>query len=123
MGTKSPAARRRPAIAFNLPAANFLVEKRSMRVRVFITCLACAVILGGMARLPADQPAKGEAASEDKTWAFRPVKRPNVPAVRDRDWVRPPLDAFILAKLEKKSIKPAPMADRRTLLRRVYLDL
>jgi hypothetical protein len=94
-----------------------------MRVRLFITCLASAAILSGVARLPADQPAKRAAASDDKAWAFQPVKRPAVPAVRDRDWVRTPVDAFILAKLEQKGIRPAPGADRRTLLRRVYLDL
>jgi hypothetical protein len=95
-----------------------------MRARLLITCLATAALLGGMARLPANQPAKRQAAdSDDKRWAFQPVKRPAVPMVRDRDWVRTPVDAFILAKLEQKGIKPAPAADRRTLLRRVYLDL
>jgi hypothetical protein len=56
-------------------------------------------------------------------WAFRPVARPAVPAVRDRSGVRTPIDAFVLARLEKAGLKPAPPADRRTLLRRVTLDL
>src|SRR5436853_4388868 len=56
-------------------------------------------------------------------WAFQPVRRPAVPAARDAGWVRTPVDAFILARLEQKGLKPAPVADRRTLLRRVYLDL
>jgi hypothetical protein len=46
-----------------------------------------------------------------------------VPDVRDRSWVRTPLDAFVLARLEAAQLRPAPPADRRTLLRRVYLDL
>jgi hypothetical protein len=70
-----------------------------------------------------EKAAKPAKASESDHWAFRPVKRPAVPSVRDRSWVRNPIDAFILAELEKKKITPAPAADRRTLLRRVYLDL
>jgi hypothetical protein len=46
-----------------------------------------------------------------------------VPAVRDRAWVCTPIDAFVLAPLEQRGLKPAAAADRRTLLRRVYLDL
>jgi Protein of unknown function (DUF1549)/Protein of unknown function (DUF1553) len=62
-------------------------------------------------------------AKEEKHWAFQPVTRPAVPSVSDRSWVRTPIDAFILSRLEKVRLKPAPPADRRTLLRRVYLDL
>jgi hypothetical protein len=68
-------------------------------------------------------PANDAKPAEAKHWAFVPVQRPGVPAVRDRDWVRNPIDAFVLAQLEKKRIAPALPADRRTLLRRVYLDL
>jgi hypothetical protein len=66
------------------------------------------------------------AANADKArdhWSFQPPRRPAVPAVRDRAWVRSPLDAFVLARLEAAGLRPAPAADRRTLLRRVYLDL
>ena len=56
-------------------------------------------------------------------WAYKPVKRPEPPNVRDRAWVRNPIDAFILAKLEEKGLKPAPPADRIALIRRVYYDL
>ncbi|MCS6776503.1 MAG: hypothetical protein NZ557_08185, partial [Chthonomonadaceae bacterium] len=48
-------------------------------------------------------------------WAFRPVRRPAVPRVRNRSWVRSPIDAFFLARLEAKGLGPAPEADRRTL--------
>ena len=56
-------------------------------------------------------------------WSFRPVRRPATPDVRDESWVRNPIDRFILARLEPKKIAPAPEADRRTLVRRLSLDL
>jgi hypothetical protein len=56
-------------------------------------------------------------------WSFqRPVKAA-VPAVRNRDQLRTPIDAFILAKIEEKGWQLQPEADRVTLIRRAYLDL
>ncbi len=46
-----------------------------------------------------------------------------MPAVQNTRWVRNPIDAFVLARLEKENIAPSPEADRRTLVRRLYLDL
>jgi len=56
-------------------------------------------------------------------WAFRRVQSPAVPFVKDSSWVRNPIDSFVLAKLEAKSWTPSPAAERRALLRRVYLDV
>ena len=56
-------------------------------------------------------------------WAFRPVARPGVPQVKRTDWVRNPVDAFVLARLEREGMEPSPEADRRTLVRRLHLDL
>src|SRR5204863_3235888 len=56
-------------------------------------------------------------------WAFQPVAKPAVPSVQNRAWVRTPIDAFVLAKLEGKKLKPNPPADKTTLLRRAYFDL
>ena len=56
-------------------------------------------------------------------WAFRPVSSPALPRVRTAGWVRNPVDAFVLAKLEQKGLRPSPEADRRTLIRRVTYDL
>jgi mono/diheme cytochrome c family protein len=53
-------------------------------------------------------------------WSFRPVVRPPIPAVKDRAWVRNPVDAFVLAGLEEKGLAPAAPATRTTLLRRVH---
>ena len=56
-------------------------------------------------------------------WSFIPPKRPELPKVSNPAWVRNPIDAFTLAKLDAAKLKPAPEADRRTLARRLSLDL
>jgi hypothetical protein len=56
-------------------------------------------------------------------WSLIPPQRPPVPAVRNASWVRNPIDAFILARLEAAGLEPAEEADRRTLARRASLDL
>src|SRR5262245_25213380 len=64
-----------------------------------------------------------EGARWNEHWAFVAPKRPEIPKVANAAWVRAPIDAFILARLEKEGLKPSPEADKPTLLRRVYLDL
>jgi hypothetical protein len=61
--------------------------------------------------------------ADRKHWSFQPVKLPTIPAVKDRAWVRNPIDAFVLAKLEERGWKPAKPAEPRAILRRLYLDL
>src|SRR6185503_12220111 len=56
-------------------------------------------------------------------WAFRPPADPPIPAVRDAAWARGGIDRFILAGLEAKKLRPAALADPRTLIRRVTFDL
>jgi len=56
-------------------------------------------------------------------WTWKPPVRPSLPAVRQADWVRTPIDRFILARLEAEGLRPSPEADRTTLLRRLHLDL
>jgi cytochrome c553 len=56
-------------------------------------------------------------------WAYQPVQDPPVPDVKDKAWVRTPVDNFILAKLEAENIKPSHPAPRATLIRRAYYDL
>jgi Protein of unknown function (DUF1549) len=72
------------------------------------------------AKGPADE--KPEADPKDH-WAFRPPVRPAVPHVKDAARVRNPIDAFLAAEWEQHSLTPQPAADKRILLRRVYLDL
>lgn len=64
-----------------------------------------------------------QGAKWEKHWAFIPVKRPALPEVKQKDWPRNGIDHFILARLEKEGLSPAPEADRVTLIRRVTLDL
>ncbi len=70
-----------------------------------------------------DESAKSIADVRRSHWSFQPVHKPAVPAVKNADRVKTPVDAFVLARLEAKGIAPAPIADRRTLIRRVTLDL
>ncbi len=56
-------------------------------------------------------------------WSFQPVRAVEVPDVRDPTWARNAIDRFILNQLDEHAITPAPEADRRTLLRRLCLDL
>jgi mono/diheme cytochrome c family protein len=61
--------------------------------------------------------------SERDHWAFKPVSKSPVPEVKNQNWVTTPVDAFILAKLEENGLKPSPVADKRTLIRRATFDL
>lgn len=64
-----------------------------------------------------------EGAEWQKHWSFIPPKRPPLPEVALKDWPKNPIDYFILERLEEEGLKPAPEADKRTLIRRVTLDL
>jgi mono/diheme cytochrome c family protein len=56
-------------------------------------------------------------------WAFIAPVRPALPTIKNKAWVRNPIDHFILAKLERENLTPSPEADKITLLRRLSLDL
>ncbi len=56
-------------------------------------------------------------------WSFKPIHKPVTPKVKNTAWVKSAIDSFILSKLEAKRLKPAPPADRRSLIRRAYFDL
>ena len=56
-------------------------------------------------------------------WSFQTVRKPAPPAVKNASWVKTPVDAFVLARLASQGLSPAPAADRRTLLRRLSIDL
>jgi mono/diheme cytochrome c family protein len=64
-----------------------------------------------------------EGAAWGDHWAFVSPKRPPVPDVSRKGWVRNPIDAFVMARLEAEGLEPSPPADDATLLRRLALDL
>ena len=95
----------------------------------WLVVLLTAIV--GNSAIADEESAEGDLAAYDalvkpddrEHWSYLPVKKPPVPKVTRADWVRNPIDAFILAKLEKQGWKPAAPAKRRELLRRVYLDV
>ncbi|WP_230776733.1 PSD1 and planctomycete cytochrome C domain-containing protein [Roseiconus lacunae] len=76
---------------------------------------------------PPPQTVAGNQTSDpdaiESFWSFQPIRSVPLPGVKDSDWVKTPIDRFVLAKLEANRLQPAPAADRRTLIRRVYHDL
>ncbi len=79
-------------------------------------------------RLPADQVKLirdwiNQGAEWGTHWAFKTPERPPVPEVKNKAWVKNPIDAFVLKTLESEKLAPAPPADKNTLLRRLSLDL
>ncbi len=69
----------------------------------------------------ATSDAKASRASRQH-WAYQRVQSPTEPNVKQKDWVRTPIDSFILAKLEAKDLPPSTDADRATFIRRATLD-
>jgi hypothetical protein len=62
-------------------------------------------------------------AAQQSHWAFQPVRKPPLPAVKDTAWPTSPIDRFILHPLEQKGLRPNNPADKLTLLRRATFDL
>jgi len=85
----------------------------------------------GLAWPAADRPAAVPAATAtpavggkpSSRWAYGEVVRPALPAVSNANWVRNPIDALLLARLESAGLEPAPPADRVALIRRLTYDL
>jgi hypothetical protein len=64
-----------------------------------------------------------QGAKWSEHWSFISPVRPAMPEVRNGRWLRNPIDAFILARLEREGLQPAPEAEKVTLLRRLSLDM
>jgi cytochrome c553 len=58
-----------------------------------------------------------------KFWAFQEIRTPAIPAVADSELVSSPIDAFVISRLTENSLKPNPLADKATLIRRASFDL
>ena len=93
-----------------------------MRYVSAVLVFALGLALSATLLFPAEAPHVFTPAQKNY-WAFQPVKKPPVPAVKNKAWVKTPIDAFILAKLEEKNLQPNPRADKLTLLRRATIDM
>jgi hypothetical protein len=89
---------------------------RSLPILLIVVGLAAASIV----RADDDYPLSD---AQKNHWAWKAPVRSPLPAVKDAAWLKSPLDAFVLGKLEAKGLKPAPPAEPRTLLRRITFDL
>lgn len=93
--------------------------------------LCLVAVLGFSAENDVDTPVAKDSsdeysADERNHWSFLKRSNPSPPefsAEADRQWIQNPVDAFILQRLQAADLKPAPPAERRTLIRRVYFDL
>lgn len=80
-------------------------------------------------KMGAPDPREGKAvtridlAKGKSFWSYQPVVEPPLPSVRDHAWPLNAVDHFVLAEQERRGLQPAPMADRRTLIRRLTYDL
>lgn len=90
------------------------------------SALALAVLMAfsNVSAIAADAVAAGTGdAKPAKAWSpYQKVQAPTTPEVKQKNWVRTPIDALVLAKLEEKGIKPSPEADRAAYIRRATLD-
>jgi hypothetical protein len=85
--------------------------------------LIAALILVSASALGATTSIKQFSEEERAYWAFQPISRPDLPTVQNKAWVRNPIDAFILKRIEDQELTPTPEADRITLIRRASMDL
>jgi Protein of unknown function (DUF1553)/Protein of unknown function (DUF1549)/Planctomycete cytochrome C len=110
--------------SLKMPPAGKLKEEEIADLSVWVKMGAVWPGASAMAPAPPIRPQSREfTAAEKSFWSFQPVKDPALPSVRNQNWVRSPVDRFILAKLEEKSLEPAPPADKISLLRRATFDL
>jgi hypothetical protein len=85
--------------------------------------LIAALILVSASALGATTSIKQFSEEERAYWAFQPISRPDLPTVQNKAWVRNPIDAFILKRIEDHELTPTHEADRITLIRRASMDL
>ncbi len=93
---------------------------------MFLKLFVVGVLLASLPLASDVAPLENYTARERSHWAFVKRTTPDIPAfpvAAGKAWVKNAVDAFILLRLQKAGLKPAPPADRATLIRRVYLDM
>src|SRR5262245_10274348 len=101
-----------------MPPQGKLAPEQIATLRVWIESGVHFDTVGGVKELT-----RTDVEEQKKFWAFQPVHKSKLPAVRDSGWVKNDIDRFILAKLENRALHPVGEADKRTLLRRATYDL
>lgn len=108
--------------SYEMPPAGKLTEKEVQLLSQWIT--------NGAPWPASDSPVANEAGAivnweeaQQNHWAFQPVTNPPLPQVSNPDWTQSSIDYFVLAQLDQQGLQPSPAADRRTLIRRLYMDL
>jgi len=82
-----------------------------------------AVWPGARVDVPTGEPNSEYDELRKQHWSWQPIREVDVPTASDVAWVRDPIDAFVLARLDQSALKPVGNADKRTLIRRVTFDL
>ena len=100
------------------------------RDRFLLLCLLTVALLSvPVAKSAAEEenaknpPERAITAEDREHWSYQSVRKPKPPPVKNEQWIRTPVDRFILARLESEGLTPARTAAPRDLLRRLYLDL
>jgi hypothetical protein len=112
-----------------MPPAKFLPVAWLRRIPVALSvmaCLAASARLGAGGEKPAADataPIETFTAEQRSHWAYQPVQRRDAPAAKEVEWVKNPIDRFILAGLESLGLPHSAPADRIALIRRVTFDL
>jgi hypothetical protein len=99
------------------------MNKTAIYIAVFLSFSVAAVSASDIKKVvdsATATPAKPSASA--KIWSWQPVQKPAEPLVKQKQWVRTPIDAFVLARLEAQGIKPSQDADRAAFIRRATLD-
>ena len=112
----------KPGAASVAPAVA-ATDARSDTTTTAATSTAAAPVTVAATDSKPDAAAAKAPPARSQLWSYQPVKRPDVPAVHQKKWVRTPIDAFVLAKLEAKGLKPSVDADRAAFVRRATLDV
>jgi cytochrome c551/c552 len=95
-----------------------------MSLSKIIARSALSLSLAAATVFAADQTSAPTPAAPSRAWwAYQPLASVTVPNVKYQEWVRTPIDAFVLAKLEEKSLQPSKDADRAAFIRRATLDV
>ena len=93
------------------------------------TILSVFAVCCFLGDVTADEPGRADISADmsggqqESHWAFRPVRRPQLPRVRDTEWGTGAVDRFVLARLEAAGLEPSRRVDQVTLIRRVTFDL